>query len=229
MVDCSRYPGSQAGWDEARQKAGCTCSPPKNWNAAQTACVAVSVTTQDPTPPPVNPWILLPSLLEPLLRQPDAPQPSAPSQPRATAAPVRRTVSGGLDQAEVRKRVDGRRAEGKSVQFQSGTVTLEINPGGIGRVSANLTFEGQFRIPATAPPDIRKFTFVLYPGQCDRDGSSCTGKGTRKVDLTYKNDRRSFPAGEIEWRASRQTDGSYTFWVPNGEAPLWSEIIYRLR
>jgi len=229
MVDCSRYPGSQAGWDEARQKAGCTCSPPKNWNAAQTACVAVSVTTQDPTPPPVNPWILLPSLLEPLLRQPDAPQPSAPSQPRATPEPVRRTVSGGLDQAEVRKRVDGRRAEGKSVQFQSGTVTLEINPGGIGRVSANLTFEGQFRIPATAPPDIRKFTFVLYPGQCDRDGSSCTGKGTRKADLTYKNDRRSFPAGEIEWRASRQADGSYTFWVPNGEAPLWSEIIYRLR
>jgi hypothetical protein len=229
-LDCdSKYPGSIVAWDEGKQMQVCRCVPPKKWNAAHTACIGVSVTTQDPTPPPVNPWVLLPSLVEPFLRQPDVPPPPAPSQARATPAPVRRTVSGGLDQAEVRKRVEGRRAEGKSVQFQSGTVTLEINPGGIGRVSANLTFEGQFRIPATGPPDIRKFTFVLYPGKCDRDGSSCTGKGTRKVDHAYKNDRRSFPAGEIDWRASRQADGSYTFWVPNGEAPLWSEIIYRLR
>jgi hypothetical protein len=146
-----------------------------------------------------------------------------------TPVPVRRTVTGGLDAEEVRKRVDGRRVEGASVQFESGTVTLEINPDGAAGISGNLTFTGQFRRPPNAPPDIRRHTFVLYAGKCNRDGSSCTGKGSRAVDHVYPTGRRSWPPGEIDWRASRQADGSYTFWVPNGEAPLWSEVTYRLR
>jgi len=142
------------------------------------------------------------------------------------------TFSGGLEESVVQQKVQARRKEGTTATFQSNPVTLTISQNGQVSITGNVVFEGSLRNDRTGLTDTRRATFTLYNGSCKQ--GSCSGKMTWFVEGFWPhmkppgNYKREKPA-EGTWNASRQKDGSWVLGLPNGIAPLWAEIPYRLK
>lgn len=140
--------------------------------------------------------------------------------------------SGGLEESVVQSKVQARRREGTTATFQSNPITLSISQGGRVTVTGNVVFEGSLRNDRTGLTDTRRATFTLYNGTCQQ--GSCSGKMTWFVEGFWPHqkppgDYMREKTAEGTWNASRQSDGSWVMGLPNGFAPLWADIPYRLR
>ena len=161
--------------------------------------------------------------------------PQTPPQPGPTprtggGAPGEQgTFSGGLDPAVVQPKLDDRRKRGYTASFKSGPVTLAISPDGRAAITRNVVFEGFLK---TARGDVSTYrsTFTLHDGN-GRNGSY-SGKMTWFSE-DYHSSRgpqwKKYPPAEGTWRASRQGDGSYHLYLPNGIAGVYGDIPYRIR
>ena len=100
------------------------------------------------------------------------------------------------------------------------------------RSPGNVVFEASYRNNANGVETRYRKTFTLHDGK-GRNGSY-SGKMTWfSEDYQSSNapDKqwKKFPPAEGTWTASRQNDGSYHIPLPNGVAPMYADIPYRLR
>lgn len=142
------------------------------------------------------------------------------------------TFSGRLEKSVVDAKVEARKKEGITATFESDPVTLNISQNGQASITGKVVFKGSLRGDKNGLTDTRRATFTLYNGTCKQ--GSCSGKMTWFVEGFWPHQK---PPGNYKlekpaegtWHATGQNDGSWVLGLPNGVAPLWADIPYRLK